>query len=753
MRLISSFAHSFVAFIFALSLGAQDFRPAQAERSQLSSSNKANTGGIPAELGQPVQPAEFRGDLRNLPQVKSIGPHRQSRLLSPGRMPAKQPTASSFAPNAQTQIPSLNMPAPATTFKGLDELNWGSGWPPDPNGDVGPDYYVQAVNTSIGIFNKSTGVRVAAFTFDSFWSGIGSTPCNGNNQGDPIVLYDPLAARWIFADFAFGVDIHSNPYSPYYECFAVSETSDPLSGGWWMYAVRTDDASHPWMADYPKLGLWPDGIYMSANMFDSSNTFQGVRAWAFNRSDMESGANLRWYQAAVGTDYFTMLPSNLRGALPPSGTPNYFVTNNFNLPQWGLDVWKFQVNWGTSANFTHAATVVTPGWFWANSNVVPEMGGETLDSLGNRLMMQNQYRNINGTESLWLTDTVSSDTNGVGPTGIHWYQVNVTGGAVATTAVQVSTFQPADGSYRWMPSLAVDNSGDMAVGYSVSSSSMYPAIRYAGRLATDSPNTLGQGETTLIAGTGSQSGGYGRWGDYTAMTVDPTDDCTFWYTNEYYETTGGNWQTRIGSFKFPSCTPVSRVIKISGNTTISGVTLSVNGTVVATSDGSGNYAFNEPSAWSGTVTPSKPGYTFDPPSRSYTGVTTDLTTQNFTAFANNVDVYVGGSKVGDYYVSSGGRVTPQYSLMNGPAQVVSTDASSIFTSQRVHNATGFVNELMGIPLNQMTHAYWFPWYDNLNMITWILIGNPDPINTAHVDVFIAKNQVGHYDIPPGRRVT
>jgi len=164
------------------------------------------------------------------------------------------------------------------------------------------------------------------------------------------------------------------------------------------------------------------------------------------------------------------------------------------------------------------------------------------------LMMQNQYRNIGGTESLWLTHTAGSG----GVTGIRWYQLNVTGSAVASSPVQSGTYQP-DSNYRWMPSLAVDQAGNMAIGYSVSSGSMNPAIRYAGRLADDALNTLGQGETTLIAGTGAQSGGFGRWGDYSAMTVDPVDDCTFWYTTEYYETTGNDWQTRIGSFKFPSC--------------------------------------------------------------------------------------------------------------------------------------------------------------------------------------------------------
>jgi hypothetical protein len=170
-------------------------------------------------------------------------------------------------------------------------------------------------------------------------------------------------------------------------------------------------------------------------------------------------------------------------------------------------------------------------------------------------MMQNQYRNLGGRGS-WLSHTVG---NGSGIASARWYQLNVSGGTVATSSpVQQGTFNP-DANHRFMPSLAVDGSGNMAIGYSVSSSTTYPSIRYAGRLVTDPLNTLGQGETTLWAGTGAQTNTCGgnpcaRWGDYTAMSVDPVDDCTFWYTNEYYAANGGNWQTRIGSFKYPSCT-------------------------------------------------------------------------------------------------------------------------------------------------------------------------------------------------------
>ncbi len=228
-----------------------------------------------AHVGPPVRPASFDKDLRSLPETGPAEKHPIPEIESPFRvkgLPSNAPDAV-----AQTSAGTLNMPAPSTSFKGLDFQNWGSGWPPDTNGDVGPTYYIQTVNTSIGVFNKS-GSRVAAFTFNTFFDGTG-TPCDASNHGDPVVLYDAQSGRWIITDFAW-----SNFTSgPYYECIAVSKTGNPVTGGWWMYGFRADDASHPYLNDYPKLGIWSDGIYMSANMFDILNragtaSYKGVQS-------------------------------------------------------------------------------------------------------------------------------------------------------------------------------------------------------------------------------------------------------------------------------------------------------------------------------------------------------------------------------------------------------------------------------------------------------------------------------------------
>jgi hypothetical protein len=423
-------------------------------------------------------------------------------------------------------------------------------YPPDTNGDVGPTDYIQTVNDHIGIYDKTTGAQLTRCSFDTLFSAAPtSTPCDADNLGDPVALYDAQADRFIVSDFAF-VD---ETASPYYECIAASKTGDPVSGGWWLYALRSDDDLHPFFPDYPKLGVWPDGIYMSANLFDCAHgcTNQGVRVWALNRDDMYSGSTLRAVFFNTSDSYFGLLPSNFRGPLPPAGTPNYFVSEDQGF---ALDVFKFHVNYTSplSSTFSTIPTQVAIATFNIPPPTVPELTGNDLDTLRRRLMAQNQYRKIGGAESLWVAHTVDNN-----PTGVRWYQLNVSGGTVATTPVQQSTYKP-DSSNRWMPSLAVDKYGNLLIGYSVSSSSMHPAIRYAGRLAGDPANSLGQGETTLIAGGGGQTVDCGndpcsRWGDYSSMTVDPVDDCTFWYTTEYYATDGGNWHTRIGSVRFPLC--------------------------------------------------------------------------------------------------------------------------------------------------------------------------------------------------------
>jgi hypothetical protein len=525
---------------------------------------------------------------------------------------------------------SAPAPGPDASFPGLDFASWGAGHPPDTNGDVGANYYVETVNTSIGIYDKTTGARVAAFTFDAFMSqGHFGNLCDTDNFGDPVVLYDSFENRWFITDFAFKLDASGNVVDPpgAFQCFAVSKTGDPVNGGWNYYSIAAPGG----LNDYPKFGVWPDGIYMTANMFgySASGSYTGYHVWALNKQQMYNGDSTPQVVDFAGdTSDFTVLPANarLQTGTPPAGSPEYFVSTQQFLN--ALSIYKLHVDWDkvSTSTFTGPVTQLAPNC-WPNGSVAnASTPANTADTLSIRAMAQAQYTNLAGAESVWVSHTVqrgvsATNTNCNAPTGgnatIRWYQANVTGGTVAANVAQGATFDPegANTFFRFMPALAVDRAGDMAVGYSKSNSTTNPQIKYAGRLAGDPANTLGQTEQTLIDGTGAQSGNCGgsactRWGDYSGMALDP-NGCEFWLSNEYYATNGLNDQTRIGAFHYPGCTPVGNGtlsgIVTDGTSPIAGATVAL-GSRTTTTDASGSYAFTVPAGTYPALTASKAGF-------------------------------------------------------------------------------------------------------------------------------------------------
>ena len=528
-----------------------------------------------------VRPGEFSGDLSTLTRVDAGLAPRRERPYRPLLRPpivAKSELAGAVAiEDKQASVgPKVAMPGPSQNFEGIARTDsctggqCGDGTPPDTNGDVGPNHYIQAVNSAYAIFNKA-GTRLAAFTENQLWAGDASI-CSTESSGDPVVLYDALADRWILTHFAFGFS-GADTVPPYIQCIAVSKTADPVAGGWWLYPVRVDDASHPWLNDYGKFGIWSDCLYMSANEFTGAGAFAGTLFASFSRADMYAGAPLT---SSIGfitntTDPFTMIPGNLggqSGGALPAGTPNYFVSESQTA--FAFEVRKFTAgpNCGAGGTLSSPVNVGQTSYSLWSDPVVPQPGTTIkLDAVGDRLMQKVQYRKVGAAESLWVVH--SYRTSSSGNLGLQWAQIDVTGGTISTTATQQQKYSPDSTLYRFMPSLAVDRLGDMAVGYSTSGTTApnYPGIAYSGRLAGDAANTLPQTETLLIAGGGSQTGNCGgspcdRWGDYSAMSVDPADDCTFWITSEYYpgppnpSTTA--WHTRIGSFKFPGCAASDR---------------------------------------------------------------------------------------------------------------------------------------------------------------------------------------------------
>jgi hypothetical protein len=486
--------------------------------------------------GRSDRAIDFAIDLRTLRSkrpTKTLRPEVKLPAGAPvgtGQTDALAP-ATSGTPGA----PLAPAPAPTASFDGLDFAAWGSGWPPDTTGDVGPSHYIQGVNGSIGIWAKATRTRLAAFTLNAFFTTAGAkTECSANNQGDPTVVYDSISGRWILADFAW-----SNLAGPYYQCMAVSKTGDPVAGGWWVYQFPVSATD---MNDYPKMSVWGDGIYLTANMFKGGSTFTGAKVWAFNRDDLTTGAALRYVAFQLSSSYFSLLAANARASGVPTGTPEYLVS----LAGTSLRVWRVNVDWSTPTNSTLTGPTTVAVTSYTRPNSINQPVGDKLDAMADRIMNRVQYR-ADGTPSLWITHTVSSGSKAA----TRWYQLNVSG--ASPTVLQSGTYQPTTGVHRWMGSMAVDKVGNAAIAYNVSSSSTYPGIRFAGRTATAALGTFDQSEQTLVNGTGAQVNGYNRWGDYSDLALDPSDGCTFWFTGEYYSVTGSAWRTRIGSFKLPTC--------------------------------------------------------------------------------------------------------------------------------------------------------------------------------------------------------
>jgi hypothetical protein len=543
-----------------------------------------------------VGPVCVSTDLRDLPYIppapKTLGrllgpyPHRENRSPS-GSQTSGLVEIESLIKGVLQPVPA--MPSPLLTFGGMNAAQVGANVPPpDTIGDVGPNHYVQAVNDAFRIFNKLGNPRTPVTTFNSFFAPLKGTPCGENqNGGDPFVFYDQLADRWVITDFASAEPKPTPPQQPefpgleplgpgpgpFYECIGVSRTGDPVAGGWCLYALQTDPANPTQFGDYPKFGLWnnpqPGGAYhFTVNLISGPpTTFDGVRAFALDRRSMLNGgvANAIAFTITLATlgAAFDLVPATFRtGSAPPAGEDEFLLavdlTEDVILTQ--VKGWLFHVDFVTPANSTlgvganHApnALITVNGFRNAPREVVPQRGTmQKLHTLGDRIMTPVVYQNRGGTESLWAAQTVFVTSDG--PTGIRWYQFNVTGGNFPATAVQQQDWSNGnDGLWRWMPSIAVDAHGNMAIGYSVSSPSIFPGIRYAGRRATDPLNDLSQGEAIMTNGGGSQTyAEAGRWGDYTMTTIDPSDGLSFWHTNEYYPRTADHaWFTRVGKFQF-----------------------------------------------------------------------------------------------------------------------------------------------------------------------------------------------------------
>jgi hypothetical protein len=498
-----------------------------------------NQPEVSANTKHDVSPA-----LRDMPQMEASSAPRHVKPLRLTHVPPV------FAPRPDPALQSSAGVFVATTSgQNFQGVGVGLGAfsdccaPPDTNGAVGATQYVQWVNLSFAVFDKANGnVILGPSAGNTLWAGFGG-PCETSNDGDPIAQYDKAAGRWVLAQPVFS--------SPYMYCIAVSTTSD-ATGSYNRYAFAM-----PNFPDYPKLAVWPDGYYASFNMF-SGNSFVGARACAFDRSAMLANAAATMVCFQQSSSVASLLPSDLDGTTPPpSGSPNFYLNFGSN----SLNLFRFHVDFLNTGNSTFIGPITMPVAAFTEAcgggACIPQPSThQKLDSLGDRLMYRLAYRNNSGTESLLVNHSIFVSGNKHDQViGVRWYEIRTPNGTPAI--FQQGTFSP-DSNSRWMGSIAMDKAGDIALGYSVSSSILHPSIRFIGRAPSDPLGTL-QGENAILNGAGSQLANLSRWGDYSSISVDPVDDCTFWYTNEYLMNNGTfNWSTRIASFTFPACSTLRK---------------------------------------------------------------------------------------------------------------------------------------------------------------------------------------------------
>jgi hypothetical protein len=447
--------------------------------------------------------------------------------------------------------------------------------PPDPDGEVGPNNYVEMVNLTFAVYDKSGNRLLGPVDTGTLWSGFSVPDCT-DPSGDPVVLYDQITDRWILSQFTTsGLD---DPTKPFWNCVAVSTTSDP-TGSYYRYAFETGHFQY--FPDYPKYGNWTDSYVLTTREFGPTVEY-GIGVYALEKNKMVNG------QPARAVSFFLdgnapgilplvgdgLLPADIDGkqkpktdsAIPIVGTQD--DGGGYGATFDALNIFDLSVKWNSAASSTLTLNTQLPTASFdsifpcspTSRDCLPQPGisdpSQYLDILSyrQRPTFRLAYRNFKDHESLVTSQSVEAAP---GVAGERWYEIRRVGGTYSL--YQQGTYAPGDGVHRWMGSVAQDKKGDMALGYSVvNATNVFPGIRYTGRLAGDPLGQMTLGEGTIIDGSGVQRTTNSRWGDYTDMTVDPVDDCTFWYVNEYYTLAGqlsstAGWQTRIASFKLPGC--------------------------------------------------------------------------------------------------------------------------------------------------------------------------------------------------------
>jgi len=507
------------------------------------------------ELAKSAAPATFRG-------------------LPPERGPTLANVGHTTDGALQRTLPAPSIPGTLANFEGLsNQDNFNTfGFrvnPPDPNGEVGPNNYVEMINLVFGVYNKAGTLLLGPVDTGTLWSGFSIPDCT-DPSGDPVVLYDQFSDRWILTQF-------TTAGPEYYNCIAISTTGDP-TGSYYRYAFSTG-LNFP---DYPKYGNWTDSYVITTREFGPTVEY-GIGVYALEKNKMLVGdptaRDVSFFIDGNDPDLLPLvgdglLPADVDGkqkpktdsAIPLVGTQD--DGGGYGATFDALNIWDLTVKWRSTPLASLALKTQLPTAPFDSifpcaptaRDCLPQPGitdpNQYLDILSyrQRPTFRLAFRNFKTYETMVTNQSVEAAP---GVAGVRWYEIRRTGSTYSL--YQQGTFAPGDGVHRWMGSIAMDKKGGMGLGYSVvNGTSVYPGIRYTGRLAGDTLGDMTLGEGTVINGTGVQTTANSRWGDYTDMTVDPVDDCTFWYVNEYYTAAGqassaAGWQTRIASFKLPGC--------------------------------------------------------------------------------------------------------------------------------------------------------------------------------------------------------
>lgn len=524
--------------------------------------------GLMFSASRPTTQVDAQARTITAPQPITIRPVKVGVSLP--HTPVKAPADAALVQSVDPAAVEGSMPTPIFTLDGLANVD--NMQPvgtqqlvivPDTNGDIGPSHYIQAVNNLYRVYSPSTGQILEWYrAISSLFEGFGGL-CENNDEGSPIVLYDHLADRWVISQMARNTVA---PNFEYHQCIAISSSPDPVSGSWFLYDFQVITSSAN-LYTSPKLAVWTNGYYMTLDQWKYNNgtwSSAGQGVAVLEREKMLLGQNARMIYFDLfnsNPELHNMVPADLDGFPPPADTPGYFLQiddDGRGAEADQISLWQLDVNWNNEfaawgplgklavSNFDSKFTCNSTTYTY---NCIPQPGATSdqyLDVISDRLMYRVQYRYQGDDEHLILNHTVDS---GVDQASIRWYHLK-TDINDAWQVFEFGTHSP-DSNHHWLGSAAMDASGNIAVGYSVSSTSVFPSIRYAGRLSTDAAGSLAQGEVTVVNGTGIQQDAASRWGNYSSMTVDPTDQCTFWYTNQYVKTTGLQpWETKISKFNF-----------------------------------------------------------------------------------------------------------------------------------------------------------------------------------------------------------